>query len=265
MIQYNSEDLQKKTRKIFKEWYEEYKRFIGEANLPKYDLKFYYNTEHCRSSCDHPNDPINEIHIITINELLLPTHGENAKAIAFHEFTHIFDSVQFYQFFRHPDIKNYNLAYTEFHAVQVQLKCAFGFEQEYDNKQIISTDLVRDGEKTKDVNTYIQYIKINLVKTINYLYGTTCDIPIDVRFVEVIRHSIYYCAIAEFFNCYMLEKVDFDCTDNFLKIVLGNRIECLFAKLKNFNIYDLKDYKYTFDLWLDIGKKITHDIKSKLT
>ena len=98
-IYYNPIMIKEQTKITFNQWYNEFKNFISEQNLPQFELKFYYSKEKCTTVCEHPDDPITGVHTIVVNELLLQTHGLNAKSIAFHEFTHIYDQAYFFKLF----------------------------------------------------------------------------------------------------------------------------------------------------------------------
>lgn len=185
----------KYTKSCFDNWYKEYQTFMRWNDAPSYELEFYYSKDHCTS---YYNKDENGTHIITINELLIPTHRNNAKAIAFHEFTHLFDRCNI-----NGDDTLLNIC-GEYHAVIVQMKCAMNFKMVDDNIIISENDVVYDGIKTYNVRDYIKYITHNVKFTIED-YLSHID---EEHILEAIRHSIYYFAQIDFFNDHIDNKKD---------------------------------------------------------
>lgn len=262
-IYYNQEKIRKQTNSQFDQWYEDFKKFISIQNLPSYHLDFYYSKEYCTASCVHPEDPINDIHVINVNELLLPTHGQNAKSIAFHEFTHIYDSAYFYKLFGKYKRENITLPYSEYHASQIQIMCAINMKNVHDDAKVNLYDRVYDGLLAKKftVQSYIQYINNDFTQTIAYYYSTKCTTPIESRFIDILRHITYYFGIIDFIssrlgnNSYIENKYDY-ITDK-----IGGKIILLHNKLLDFNCDNLQDYNYLYELWIRIGIDITKALK----
>lgn len=262
-IHYNQNKIKEQTKKQFDQWYDEFKKFILIKNIPSYHLDFYYSKEHCTSCCIHPEDPINGIHIINVNELLLLTYGQNAKSIAYHEFTHIYDSAYFYKLFGKCKRENITLPYSEYHASQNQMMCAFNMKSIHDDKIVNMSDRVYDGLMTQrfTVQSYIKYINNDIEQTIDYYYSTKCTVPIESRFIDILRHITYYFGIVDVIssrlenNSYIENKYDY------ITGKIGDNIILLHKKLLDFNRDNLQDYNYLYELWIRIGFDITKTLK----
>ena len=265
-IYYNQEKIRKQTKIQFDQWYEDFKKFISIQNLPPYRLDFYYSKEHCTSSCIHPEDPLHGVHIINVNELLFPTHGQNAKSIAFHEFTHIYDSAYFYKLFGKYKHKNITTPYSEYHASQIQIMCAINMRNDHDDIMINLSDRVYDGLLTKKftVQSYIQYVNNDFIQTIDYYYSPKCATPIESRFIDILRHITYYFGIIDGISHHLVNKSYIENKYDYIVNTIGDDIQILHDKLKSFNSTNLQDYCFLYELWIQIGIKITNTLKDKL-
>lgn len=265
-IHYNQNKIKEQTKKQFDQWYDEFKKFILIKNIPSYHLDFYYSKEHCTSCCIHPEDPINGIHIINVNELLLLTYGQNAKSIAYHEFTHIYDSAYFYKLFGKCKRENITLPYSEYHASQNQMMCAFNMKSIHDDKIVNMSDRVYDGLLTKrfTVQSYIKYINNDLTQTIDYYYSTKCTVPIESRFIDILRHITYYFGIIDTLSRHIINKSYIENKYDYIANTVGADVQILHDKLKSFNSANLQDYCFLYELWIQIGIKITNTLKDKL-
>lgn len=262
----NQTKIREKTKAQFDKWYDEFKKFLSIQNLPLYHLDFYYSKEYCTSSCAHPEDPINDTHVIKINELLLPTHGQNAKPIAFHEFTHIYDSAHFYKLFGKHKHENLTTPYSEYHASQIQTICALGMESVSDNKMIRLSDRVYEGILTQSftVQSYISYVNNNFVETIDYYFSTNCVQPINSRFINILRHITYYYGIIDTISLHLDNKSNMENKYAYLMNKIGDCIQVLHSKLVSFDPNMLHDYDDLYELWIQIGIKITKTLKSNV-
>ena len=237
------------TKLCFDKWYKEYQKFMGWNDAPKYKLKFYYSKEHCTSYHDIEK---NNLHIISINELLIPTHHNNAKAIAFHEFTHIYDHCNM------NDDYLLNIC-GEYHAVSIQMKCALNFKSINDKVQIKETDLVYDGIKTQCVKDYLIYITKDAKDTIKYLLNRN-----DVKhFIEAIRHSIYYFAKVDFFVKYIedIKRISMYYDIFFLTKLFGVDIVALHILLQKLDLSDKEKLSEIHNLICEMGAKYIKDNK----
>lgn len=251
-MQYNSEIIRIQTEIEFEKWYQEYKQFIGYDDLDTFKLEFYYSKEHCTSWCEHPNSRI-EPHIIHINELLLLTHGINAKATAFHEFTHIYDHCKLLQNIKltKDDKNGLLLAYTEYHAVTIQMMIALRFQSIQENKVIKMTDIVYDEVKTQNVKEYLDTQTYNAkITTKAYLEKMSVKDAI-----EAIRHTIYYFAMVDFFRKYIDDKqmVEQYIDLHYFTKLFGTDIVVLHLLLDKCNIDNIDDFKKIKHLYCKIG------------
>lgn len=265
-IYYNQEKIRKRTRSQFSQWYDEFKKFISATNLPSYRLDFYSSKYHCTLSCIHPEDPIHDIHVISVNELLLATHGESAKPIAFHEFTHIYDSAYFYKLFGNQEHRNIITPYSEYHASQIQTMCALCMESIFDDKPLTLHDRVQEGLVTErfTVQSYIQYINDDIIQTIDYYYSDNCTDPIESRFIDILRHITYYFGIIDVISCHLVYNSYIENKCDYITSKIGNDIQILHDKLNSFNCDNLQNYYSLYDLWIRIGIEVTSALKDKL-
>ena len=232
----------KHTKSYFDKWYKEYQNFMEWENAPNYKLKFYYSKEYCSS---YYKKDKNNLHTITVNELLLPTHHSNAKAIAYHEFTHIYDHCNII------DDDNYLSICGEYHAVNIQMKCALNFKSENDDIKINETDLVYDGINSLTVKDYLLYITKDAKVTIES-YLDKNDIN---GIINALRQTIYYFSKIDFFSKYMLDIQSVsECYDLFfLTKIFGVDIVSLHILLQKNNIYNKNQLLEMHNLICKIG------------
>ena len=251
MIQYyNRNKVREDTKKKFKEWYQTYAEFMNVIDLPKYKLDFYYSKEHCTSSCTHPKNA-DGFHKINVNELLIPTHGDNARAIAYHEFTHIYDHHYLLQNMSEEDKNGILLAYTEYHATMVQMKTALSFKTEDENKNIAIQDIVYDGIKTKSVKDYIEYQTFDVKETIDDYFNKRDT----ENMINVVRHTIYYFAQADFFLKYCEDKKEIlqHMDLHYFTEKFGMDIVTLHLYLQKIDVSKIDDFEKIFYLMCKIG------------
>lgn len=232
----------KHTKSYFDRWYKEYQTFMKWDNAPNYKLNFYYSKEYCTS---YYKKDENGLHTITVNELLLPTHHNNTKAIAYHEFTHIYDRCNI------VDNDNYLNICDEYHAVNIQMKCALNFKSVDDDIKITETDLVYDGINPRTVKDYLLYITKDTKVTIEY-YLNKNDIN---SVIDAIRHTIYYFSQIDFFNEYILDIKNLSKYYDlfFLTKIFGVDIATLHILLQKSNIYNKNHLLEMHNLICKIG------------
>ena len=143
------------------------------------------------------------------------------------------------------------------------MMCAFNMKSIHDDKIVNMSDRVYDGLMTQrfTVQSYIKYINNDIEQTIDYYYSTKCTVPIESRFIDILRHITYYFGIVDVIssrlenNSYIENKYDY------ITGKIGDNIILLHKKLLDFNRDNLQDYNYLYELWIRIGFDITKTLK----
>lgn len=119
--------------------YEKYKIFVGNQDLPNFEIIFHdYLIEHMQYSMQLiTNELYNQKYILKVNNMIFNIMGsKQIESIAFHEFTHLTDSL----FFRSEDYNIYSdlmITFSEAHASQIELMKTFKFSSLSDNKRTL--------------------------------------------------------------------------------------------------------------------------------
>ena len=114
------------------------------------------------------------------------------------------------------------------------------------------------------MQSYIKYINNDLTQTIDYYYSTKCTVPIESRFIDILRHITYYFGIIDTLSRHIINKSYIENKYDYIANTVGADVQILHDKLKSFNSANLQDYCFLYELWIQIGIKITNTLKGKL-
>lgn len=148
----------------------------------------------------------------------------------FHEFTHILDYINAPQKLSFDENRRILHAYTEYHAVQIEMKCACSFNNSEEvkniDKNIDKNVIVYNGFEPQNIIDYLRNYEKDYIETIK---DTMQDLDAQ-SLISFWRHSIYYQSKIDFFDKYC----DFDikqiidvnivyqiCGDYFQKLILS--------------------------------------------
>lgn len=246
--------LQLMTTKQLKKWYQEYQCFMDEENLPDFFVKL--NDDYASSTEASIFPPINknDSFIFKIKKSLIKIKGDNAKATAFHEFTHIFDDCMLLQ---ECDIRTRVILtklYSEYHAIQIQLMCACQFDKNGQHKPLSASDIVRDNIYSRPINDYLEFITADYKATIA---DRTKSSHIDC--FDILLHTIYYMSSIEFFKNYCIFNIHSYIDENYCMELCGKELIELISQYKNTD-FTLSSFEIMNELDVLIAKNINNNL-----
>lgn len=209
------------TQKVYK-YLNEYKTFVDNENIPrpKVELSKYLSGDEAQITYKKPN------YILKLLDKLFEVKSKTIKSTLFHEFTHILDYIEAPHNLSFDERRRILHAYTEYHAVQIEMKCACGFNKNNENKQLDRNIIVYDGFEPQNIIDYLKNYEIDYIETVKSAIQDL-DAQSLVSFWE---HSIYYQSKIDFFNKFcdfdIKQIIDVDivyqiCGNYFQKLILS--------------------------------------------
>ncbi len=209
------------TQKVYK-FLEEYKLFIGNSNIPRpiVELSKYLSGNEAQITYKKPN------YILKLLDKLFEAKPKTIKSTMYHEFTHILDYINAPQSLSFDEKRRILHAYSEYHAVHMEMKCACGFDNCDEVKKLDKNIIVYNGFEPLNIIEYLKNYEKDFIETIKI-----CIQDLDAQsLVSFWQHSIYYQSKIDFFDKYC----DFDikqiidvnivhqlCGDYFQKLILS--------------------------------------------
>lgn len=215
--------------KEINEYYKVYKKFIGISYLPDFEIKKFdgYRYRTAKKASINIIDFEKQIYELKIDKTLpLVYKNGGYKPFLFHEFTHIWDGYQEFQFFKKTGKKYNDKFFTEFHAIKIQMMNALGFLSLTDEKRILLSNTVMLGSEPKSLKDYLIYA------TDDYLATVTSGLKTKEEVFDLLIQIIYYFGLCSFCEDYCLDNYSQYVTTNFFQNVFGNEIEDLFYQCK---------------------------------
>ena len=229
-----NDNLKQKTITKVKEYIPEYKAFMGINYFPKFDIIPFSNKQNMHVNFEK------SIPELFINETYTSILKSKSKPGIFHEFTHILDNKTLL-----PDLENKEKeplikTYSEYHAVQVQMKASLKFYN-YQTEYYFSKDTkVNDWFDNKTVKEDVIYKTNDFVKTIQTLISReNCT-------YGILLHSIYYLSKIDFWNTYCKDDLSQYIAYDFLEILYKNVFKSYQFLLQNCNC-SIKDFERIYN------------------
>lgn len=183
------------------EYYNQYKVFVKNINLPNIVPVFDISKAHINASFAYIDvDELNNSTIILyIDENLFQYNERFCKSILFHEFTHVLDGVQTFKKIRLSDIEKFNkimATYSEYHASQIEILCNIGYKKVKPiSKRFNISDKVYFKDDLVDIENYIIYPLANASVILNkdkYAYFDLKDIEYNIKYLMAEKSIMYY-------------------------------------------------------------------------
>jgi len=212
----NALDANKLNYKIT-QLFNEYKIFIKNPDLKLPKIESFNRSEEndmgaTTSEVILPDSPNQTLRFRT-EQFNIQMCGVGVKAHYFHEFTHISNYYKFISIFEFDEFASYTKLYDEFHATEIQMKAACGFENINDNKKISLKDKI---EIKRDIITLEDYFKKIISEYHREIpiwineYNKNKTSPI-ILLDRLMTHSMYYYSKINFLFIY--------CSDNYEEII----------------------------------------------
>lgn len=145
--------------------YSEYKNFIGNQKLPDFEIVPFSRLK-TNNSTEASITFKDKKYILNIEQHVFTIKPKTTKSVLFHEFTHILDETTLLQQLRYEDRKTLLHAYTEYHATQIEMMCACNFKNINDNRRLIDTDIIYDGNVPQNIADYLKFEEIDYLSTV---------------------------------------------------------------------------------------------------
>lgn len=230
-------DMQTKTQ--LKKWYDEFHIFMQIPNkLPDFNVNIFDSTNLKQKisvffSMTLPRTKVDKP-MFNIERHALLVEQENMKSTVFHEFTHIYDNKMLIQDFDDDKRPMLLSLYTEYHAVQNQMKAAMGFNLFSDNNYFNENTPVLIGVKrdTKTVRAYLDFMTKDYINTLNNFYaGSKNNTKMDI-----LRFGIYYISICDFFERYCSDSIAAYIDKAYFDNRFGNQFKSLCDEIRTTNL-----------------------------
>lgn len=229
-----NKNLKQKTILKVKEYVSEYMSFMNITNFPEFDIVPYSNNQGMHVNFE------NNIPELFIDERYTSILKAKSKPGIFHEFTHILDNKILLSDLDKKEKKPLIKTYTEYHAVQVQMKTSLKFYN-YQTEYYFSKDTkVHDWFDNKTVKEDVIYKTNDFIKTIQTL------IKCDNHTYEILLHSIYYLSKIDFWNTYCKDDLSKYIAYDFLEILYKNVFESYQFLLQNCDC-NIKDFERIYN------------------
>lgn len=252
-----------KKSKLFKavyKFYEEYKIFINSSTLPDITIEIIDNNEDAFAYF-HMDDLEMQRYILYVKESLFDYNEKFVKSILFHEFTHLYDFLQYTELFSKEDTRLLMCYCSEYNASKIEFLCQLYANLDNIKVKKKMTDTVWYKQSNEQINNYIINPLADLLVIIENDYNDMQKISnheFAKRFVCSERFAVYYFgkldACRQYIEGTILDmfKSTYPFYDNFndLHNILNNESTSIgekVPKLKEWNeIYKNKYYKYFY-------------------
>lgn len=184
------------TKKTVMELRKPYCKFMEIDNIPFFDVKTFKNNNSAQAFVSYSKD---NAPILNLKYDFIPMLKDNAIPVIYHELTHIFDNDTLLP---ELDLKTkipFIKMYSEYHAIQVQMKSAVHFEKYSDNKKITLDDKTYDWFKNKTVQEDIIFKTRDFVATVKDILNKK-----QTGYIfDLLLHCTYYLSMCNFWenNC----------------------------------------------------------------
>lgn len=187
-----------KKSKLFKtiyKFYEEYKIFINSATLPDIKIEIIDNDEDAFSYF-HMDDLEVQKYILYVKESLFDYNEKFTKSILFHEFTHLYDFLQYTKIFSKEDTRLLMNYCSEYNASKTELLCQL-YNTNLDEIKVKKklTKTLWYKQNNEQVNNYIMYPLADLLAIIEDDHNDMKNISgheFAKRFVRSEQFAVYY-------------------------------------------------------------------------
>lgn len=215
-----------------------YCNFMNIEKLPDYETNVFKNNNSTHTYVEFgENKPILNIH-----SDYFPLLKSNATPVIFHELTHILDNSILL-----PELaidKRHILTsmYSEYHAVQVQMKSSLHFETfDTDYKFKLETK-VHDWFDNKNVKEDIVYKTNDFIATIRSILNNKREIYT----YYLVLHCVYYQSMCDFWKNYCQSDITNMLKDNVFKTFFGTEYEIFHHMLKNIKDRDVNYFNLLY-------------------
>ena len=183
--------------KLFKavyKFYNEYKIFINSPNLPDIKIELIENDEDAFAYFHLDNLEIQK-YILYVKESLFDYNEKFTKSILFHEFTHLYDFLQYAKTFSKEDTRILMNYCSEYNASKIELLCQLYTSLDKIKVKKKITDTLWYKQNNERINNYIIYPLADLLVIIEDTHNDMQrinDYEFAKRFVQSEKFSIYY-------------------------------------------------------------------------
>lgn len=186
--------------KITNQFYEDFKVFIKENNMPLINAIEKPNNNSINSFAYVEKDSIHNQCVSVIYEESLFDYNEYfIKSIFFHEFTHIYDANIKFKNLNDDDFNTVMDTYSEYHASQIEMGVSLNMK----NKNDIATLSSKIKSKTnifyrnnfEDIESYILIPLADIISVLTQERGSCIDMSDDEfakQFVKMKKSIFYY-------------------------------------------------------------------------
>ena len=232
--------------------YKEYMIFIGKDDLPAFSTELF-NAYNNPTSAEAFMSFKNNKYIFNIEQHKFMLFPDTVKSLAFHEFTHIWDDCIFLQELAYNERKKLTHWFTEYHAVQIDMMCACGFDNISSAKILDDNTMIFRDNHPKILKEYIDFSYKGFIITIDNYMKNGCS-PKDA--VYTVLHTVYHQSQCDFFKKYY-KPFEYDKYQNACKIICGESFIELIKSITDEDITkDIKYFQYHDELSTNIGKYI---------
>lgn len=213
--------------------------FINIEKLPNYKINIFKNNNTTHTYVDfRENEPVLNIH-----RDYFPLLKSNAAPIIFHEFTHILDNSKLLPELATDKRHILTCMYSEYHAVQVQMKNSLHFETfDADYKFKLETK-VHDWFDNKNVKEDIVYKTNDFIATIKSIINNKNELYT----YNLVLHCVYYQSMCDFWKEYCQTDITNMLKDNdIFKILFGTEYEMFHHMLKNIKERDMNYFNLLY-------------------
>lgn len=225
-----------------------YCKFVNINNMPSFKIKTFNNKSSATSFISRSK---NGIQILNIQDNYVPILKNNAIPVIYHEFTHIVDNEMLLPELDYKTKEPYIKMYSEYHAIQVQMRTSLHFESYNELKKISLEDETFDWFKPRNVQQDIDFKTNDFISTINHIL----DKKQNNYVYYLMLHCVYYQSMCDFWKDY--------CSDNIINLLREDVFKTLFGSefdMFHHSLYkiDDKSYKYFKLLYLSQRKMIQY-------
>lgn len=230
--------LKVKTNSKINEYEYDFKQFARLRNFPQYSKNIFIPTNEGNRANTSISYCEGEL-TLNINVTLPNVLGKNAKAVVYHELTHILNSVTMLPEYVYDEKIELIRLSDEYTAVQNQMKCAAGWRRIDENTKFDVNRTINDGITSKKVKDYLIEIKQDYVATIKNLYNNKEEFYL----YYIMLHTTYYISKIHFFHNFCVDNISSYVNNNlFVELFGGNFFE--FEKmLRSIPFTDIEYFK----------------------
>ena len=186
-------DMTKKTVMGLRKTYCE---FMVIDSIPFFDVRTFKNNSSVQAFVNYSKD---NTPILNLKYDFIPMLKDNATPVVYHEFTHILDNDILLPKLDLKSKTPFIKMYSEYHAIQVQMKSAVHFAKYNDNQKITLDDKTYDWFKNKTVQEDIIFKTKDCIATIQDILNKKQDGYV----FNLLLHCTYYLSMYDFWknNC----------------------------------------------------------------